>query len=254
MHGRRSMLGAWQILCNSASRLDAALMPVRCVFCGVDCNPGEEAICSNCRADLPVIRNACYECARSLTARAGDAQLCADCQQRPGPFTMAIVPLAYEFPVDAAIKMFKFRRRLHYAPAFGALLCEAFSRLPADIDALLPVPLHWRRHGYRGFNQATELCRFLRKATGLPWLRNVRRKRFTRYQPGLSASERRRNLRNAFAVRDTIRFDHVLVVDDVITTGETTRQLARVLQDHGADKVSALAVARAEKRGQSPLL
>jgi ComF family protein len=175
----------------------------------------------------------------------GGEQLCADCQLEPGPFSMARAPLAYDYPVDAAIKMFKFRRRLQYAPAFGALLCEAFAELPADIDALLPVPLHWRRHGYRGFNQAAELCRPLRKATGLPVVRTVRRRRYTPYQSGLSAKERRRNLRNAFAVCGEIKRHHVLIVDDVITTGETTRQLARLLLQQGAGKVSVLALARA---------
>jgi ComF family protein len=220
-------------------------MPLRCVFCGVDCLRGEESICRNCHADLPLIENACNGCAAPLVTAVSDTQLCADCQIEPGPFRIALAPLAYEFPVDAAIRMFKFQRRLHYAHALGALLCKAIADLPEHVDALLPVPLHWRRHGYRGFNQARELCRPLQKATGLPVLRNVRRKRFTRYQSGLSASERRRNLRRAFEVRGEIGWRHVLIVDDVITTGETTRQLARVLLEAGAEKVSVLALARA---------
>jgi len=85
----------------------------------------------------------------------------------------------------------------------------------------------------------------LQKSTGLPVIRNVRRMRATPYQSGLSARERRRNLRNAFVVRGTIRARHALIVDDVITTGETCRQLAALLQAHGVAKVSVLAIARA---------
>lgn len=180
-----------------------------------------------------------------MASATSDTRVCADCQAEPAPFRMALAPLSYEFPVDAAIKMFKFRRRLHYAPAFGALLCKAFAELPTDIDALLPVPLHWRRHGHRGFNQAAELCRPLRKSTGLPVIRNVRRRRYTPYQSGLTARERRRNLRDAFAIRGVVERHHVLIIDDVITTGETTRQLARTLLQRGVAEVSVLALARA---------
>ena len=73
----------------------------------------------------------------------------------------------YEFPLDAAIRQYKFHRRLWYAPAFAELLLPAFDVLPETIDALLPVPLHWLRHGTRGFNQATEICRSLRRRVDL---------------------------------------------------------------------------------------
>ncbi len=161
------------------------------------------------------------------------------------PFAVAVAPLAYEFPVDAAIRLFKFHRKLHYASAFGELLCAAAADLPADIDALLPVPLHWLRHGVRGFNQAAEICRPLQQASGLPVMRNVVRIRRTPYQSGLGARERRRNLSGAFVVRGTVRARHVLLVDDVITTGETCTQLARELLARGAQKISVLALARA---------
>ena len=119
------------------------------------------------------------------------------------------------------------------------------ANLPADIDALLPVPLHWWRHATRGFNQADELCRILQKNHKLPLIRNVTRVRATPYQSGLDARSRRRNLRSAFAARGQINARHVLIVDDVITTGETCRQLAKVLRKNGAEKVSVLAIARA---------
>lgn len=171
--------------------------------------------------------------------------VCADCQTHPPPFAAVVAPFLYEFPIDAAIKRYKFQRRLYYAPAFSELLRPAFAGLPEDIDALLPVPLHWLRHGTRGFNQAAEVCTLLRKSTGLPLIRNVRRLRATPYQSGLSARERRRNLSNAFAVAGAITAGHVLIVDDVITTGETCRQLAALLRAHGVKKISALAIARA---------
>ena len=161
------------------------------------------------------------------------------------PFDSAVVPLAFEFPVDAAIRRFKFQRKLHYAEAFGEILCGAAAKLPGDVDALLPVPLHWARHATRGFNQAAEICAPLQRATGLPVIRNVARLRRTSYQSGLGARERHRNLAGAFAVRGRVAADHVVLVDDVITTGETCSQLARELLASGVRRVSVLAIARA---------
>ena len=147
--------------------------------------------------------------------------------------------------MDAAIKAMKFRRRLFYVPAFARILLQAMENMPGQFDALLPVPLHWRRQAYRGFNQAGELAIALSRKTGLPILNNVFRRRATPYQSGLAAADRQRNLRAAFTVRGTITARHVLIVDDVITTGETCRQLALLVLEEGAEKVSVIAIARA---------
>ena len=157
---------------------------------------------------------------------------------------LTIAPLAYAFPVDAALKAIKFRRRLDYVPAFAGIIAKLGDTIPHDVDALLPVPLHWRRHAMRGFNQATELASRLRSTTGLPVLRNFVRRKATAFQTGLEARQRQRNLKSAFAARGYCDSGHVLIVDDVITTGATTSALARVVLQAGARKVSALAVAR----------
>ena len=160
------------------------------------------------------------------------------------PLEFSIVPFAYAFPIDAALKALKFRRRLDYVPAFSELLWQVRFGLPDDIDAVLPVPLHWRRHTMRGFNQAAELSRSLCKKAGLPTLKCIERVRATPFQSGLEAAARCRNLRNAFVARGSCTARHVLIVDDVITTGATSAELARVVKAAGAKKVSVLAVAR----------
>ena len=126
-------------------------MPTCCVFCGTPRRHYQSAICTGCEGDLPWIPEQCPRCARPLAAEPGSGVVCAECQLRPAPFEAAVAPLAFEFPVDAAVRHFKFHRKLHYARAFGELLCKAAARLPADIDGLLPVPLHWTRHGIRGY-------------------------------------------------------------------------------------------------------
>tara|TARA_R110002096_G_scaffold29497_12_gene88763 strand:- start:5135 stop:5602 length:468 start_codon:yes stop_codon:yes gene_type:complete len=154
--------------------------------------------------------------------------------------------LRYEFPVDAAVKALKFRRKLYYAPAFVRVLLESRELLPDDLDAVLPVPLHWRREARRGFNQALELAKPVAKALDLPLLKTVRRRKATLYQSGLRADARRRNLQDAFDVRKNLCCRHVLIIDDVTTTGATLLQLAKTLQRSGVEKVSALTLAEAQ--------
>jgi len=201
------------------------LMPRRCVFCATRTTRPEGLICRGCDADLPRIES--------------------PPPPSSSPFCFVIAPLAYEFPVDAAIKALKFRRRLYYGPALGQLLCDAATGLPDDVDAVLPVPLHWRRKCLRGFNQARELARPLATHLRVPLVENAIRRRATPPQSGLHARQRVRNLRAAFAVRGAMPYRHVLIVDDVITTGATVRELAKEVLRAGATSVSALAVARA---------
>lgn len=205
-------------------RLDNAIMPRCCALCGVRCTADESSLCGGCRQDLPISASPC---------------------QPHAPLTTTVAPLEYSFPVDAAIKALKFGRKLYYVPMFAELLADAYSHLPPGIDALLPVPLHWWRHVTRGFNQSVEMCRPLQRASGLPMLRCVVRCRATAFQSGLRATERHKNLRGAFRLQGPLRYRHIVIVDDVITTGETASELARLLLANGARTVSALALARA---------
>lgn len=198
------------------------LAPRSCVFCGID---DDGSICRACYADLPWNESA-----------ASPEQSVFEC---------SIAMLHYEFPVDVAIKRLKFSRKLFYAPAFGEILCAACPLLPNDIDAILPVPLHWRRKMMRGFNQADEITKPLARILGVPLVRGVYRVRPTLFQTGLSVAKRAGNLRQAFGNKKKLPHRHVLIVDDVVTTGATTQVLAKMLFAAGVEKVSVVAVARA---------
>ncbi|MBT8084676.1 MAG: ComF family protein [Woeseia sp.] len=147
-----------------------------------------------------------------------------------------------------ALQRLKYARQLSYAAAFGALMAQITPREFADVDALCAVPLHRWRHLRRGFNQAEELCRIVHRRTGLPLLKTVRRVRNTVPQSGLGRSARQANLRGAFRIVGRCEFSHPLLIDDIMTTGETCRQLAQLLLAHGASDVSVLTVARASAR------
>lgn len=207
-----------------ASLLDL-LAPRNCAFCGEVCNIVEGNLCAGCLDDLPF-----NEPARVPVA---------------GDLYSLVAVLNYEFPVDAAIKAFKFQRKSFYASAFAEVLLLARYMVPTDIDAVLPVPLHWWRKARRGYNQADEIARPLAKALGIPLIRCVRRSRATPFQSGLDAAQRAKNLEQAFKVRGRISYRHVLIIDDVITTGATLDTITRVLREAGVECVSALCLAKA---------
>jgi ComF family protein len=219
---RRAKVGNY--LTMIVQYLSQTLMPLRCVFCGDRCRMHEAAVCDGCIEDLPW--------RESLVTI-----------EKP-PLEVSVVLFDYSFPIDAALKALKFRRRIDYVPALAELLWRVSAALPHDIDALLPVPLHWRRHATRGFNQAAELSGLLHKRSRLPLLSNFIRTRPTPFQSGLERDARSRNMTQAFAARGRCDAQHVLIIDDVITTGATVCELARVAIAAGATRVSALAVAR----------
>ena len=232
---------------NVLDNLSRTAIPKTCVLCDQPACAGR--ICPQCLQILPWNDVYCERCGQAMLARQPTGTVCSACQQLPPPFHKARAPLVYDFPVDAVIKAIKFRRQLWYVPALSDLLLQNIESEFADVDALLPVPLHRWRQMLRGFNQALEFCRPLHKATGLPIITQATRIRATMAQTGLNATERRKNLRDAFSVGGNLRCRHPLIIDDVITTGETCSQLALTLLEAGAESVNVLTVARAYTTG-----
>jgi ComF family protein len=224
-------------------QLKNVLLARACVLCGQASDAGR--ICGQCQRVLPWNDTFCECCGQALLAAQPPGVVCEVCQAERPPYDKARAPLIYDFPVDDVIKAIKFKRQLWYVPAFAELLLQTMQSEFAEVDALLPVPLHRWRQMQRGFNQAMELCRPLRNATGLPIITEVVRSRATIAQTGLNAAERKRNLKNAFVLSGKTGSRHPLIIDDVITTGETCAQLARELLRAGAKSVRVLTVARA---------
>ncbi len=159
---------------------------------------------------------------------------------------LTIAPLRYEFPVDWLITRLKFHGALWHGPLLARLIARrAASRLAPD-GVVLPVPLHRRREARRGYNQALEIARPLASLLGRDLETGLlSRRRRTREQSKLSARERRRNVAGAFRLRRPPGFRHAIVVDDVITTGATVAEVARLLVGAGCRQVTVLAAARA---------
>lgn len=224
-------------------RIGAIVIPRYCAVCGL--RSSGHQICSGCITDLPWNRRACPSCAMPVTDPRVAQLRCGRCQRQPWPFDFVVAPLLYGFPVNGMLKAFKYRRQAFHAPPLAAILHESLGDKARDLEAVVPVPLHWSRHGERGFNQAAELARPLARRLGLPLWQGARRARATPPQSGLAERERHRNLAAAFVVRGQAPCRSALIVDDVITTGATVHQLGRVLRRAGIKRLAVVAVARA---------
>jgi ComF family protein len=211
-----------------------------CVFCGVAA--GEPDVCRGCRQDFLAPRARCLGCAIPLP---GHATLCGACLHRPPNFDATLALADYAAPVDGLILALKFGRRLELAPVLGALLATCLARIEAPASLLVPVPLAFERMAERGFNQSAEIGRAVAHKHRITLdLRLVLRIRHAPAQASLQLEARQRNVRGAFAVRRRLRGEHVVVIDDVMTTGSTLDEVARVLKSAGAARVTNCVIAR----------
>lgn len=223
-------------------RLHSWLLPWRCLLCG-DAGTDRLDLCAACAAELPRNTSCCARCALPLPR---PAAACGRCQRKPPPWDGAWAPFRYGWPLDRLEARYKFGGEL----AAGRTLAELWRRMPptAPRPALIvPVPLHRARLRQRGYNQALELARPLGRALGIPVRHDLLlRTRATVAQTELEAQARRRNVRGAFALRAGVRLPpHIVLLDDVMTTGATLAECARVLKRAGVARVEAWALARA---------
>lgn len=169
-------------------------------------------------------------------------EVCGACIARPPRFDHVEAAFAYDFPVDGLVRACKYGGRLALAQLLGDELARVITR-PAD--AIVPMPLARGRLAERGFNQAVEIARPVARRLRLPILRDACRKvADTPPQAALPWDERARNIRRAFVCDADLEGLRIAVVDDVLTTGATLNELARVLRRAGAVEVVGWVVAR----------
>lgn len=236
---------------NWASAIRRILYPPTCLLCG-GAGEGDEDLCPGCRQELPYNVHPCPRCAEPLPPAALPDQPCGACLRDPPPFDRCIAPLLYDhYQLQHLTLGLKFGGQLANARLLSRLLAD---HLMGELDGplperILPVPLHPRRLRERGFNQALELARPLAARLGIPLdLTTCVRLKATPPQKSLDRDARRKSLRGAFAVVGTPAFRHVALVDDVVTTGSTAAEIARVLKRAGVARVEVWAVAKTAAR------
>ena len=209
------------------------------------------ALCEDCEVELPWLRERCLQCALPMP---NQQALCADCTHNPPLFSKVISPFEFTFPLDTLISRFKYQQNWPYGQLLSALLAQHLSYYFDEggkrPDMILAVPLAKRRQRQRGYNQAQMICDWLCKALDLDNPRQLLlRTRETVSQQGLSAKARRDNLHNAFQITrpEQIQDKHVVLVDDVLTTGTTCSTISDLLIKQGAARVEVYCLARTGK-------
>lgn len=229
-------------------------LPTRCLTCGIftQTSPhleklSQPSLCSDCWHKLSFITEPyCTTCAAPLSF---DGEACRSCHGKEFEFDSARAALVYNDAAKKLITRFKHSGQTGYVHLFAPWIKTAFTNTAMHYDGLIPVPLHFLRLFKRGYNQAALLAYELSLNKKIPILKGaLKRTRHTPSQGHKSVANRFKNLENALVANSTlVQGKKLLLVDDVMTTGATLNECARMLKEAGAERVDVLVLARAIK-------
>ena len=228
-----------------------AVLPPRCLCCGETVgDPG--SLCGRCWAAMTFFAAPwCARCGLPFPHPMGEAAVCADCARGKTSWDLARAVMRYDRHSRRLVLALKYDRT-DLAAALGRWMRQAGREILGGADLVVPVPLHWTRLLARRYNQASLLAHAIHAAGGPPvapdWL--IRRRR-TPSQGRLGPLARARNVQGAFALKPgrDVSGKRLVIVDDVLTTGATVEECARVLRREGAAFVGVLTLARALRAG-----
>ena len=230
-------------------KLLSSLFPARCIFCQQTVRH-DFMVCTDCYQSLPHNKSCCQRCALPLAEEMSTTVLCGRCIRKPPAFDYTCSPFRYEDDIIGLVHQLKFGEKISYARSIGEMLFQHYSTSDEKPDCLLPVALHKSRLRQRGFNQSIEISRVLAKKLAIPIEHTaIVRERSTSAQTGLNAKQRVKNIRGAFRVAGELNYKHVLIIDDVMTTGATVNELAKLLKKNNVERVGVLSIARAPMKG-----
>ena len=228
------------------------VLPPRCLSCG-EVVDEPHALCARCWGGITFFAPPwCALCGLPFPHPMGEDAVCGDCAREPPSWHQARAVLRYDKHSRRLLLAFKHGDHTQSAAAFGRWMHRAGSEVLAGADLLVPVPLHWTRLFQRRYNQAALLAHAVHAAGGpevaADWL--LRRRR-TPPQGHLGPAGRQRNIAGAFVLRPrrSVAGKRVVIIDDVMTTGATAAECARVLDRAGAVSIGVLTLARALRTG-----
>jgi len=225
------------------------IFPPQCLTCEA-LVPAHGTLCLTCWQGVKFIDEPmCYCCGQPFEYTIGERALCGECIKELPPFARARSVFVYDEHSRALVTKLKFSDQLYLATVFGPWLAKIGAEMIGMSNLIVPVPLHYWRFVGRRYNQAALLAEALSKKTHLPVLPDALiRKKHTPPQTGLSRRQREDNVKGAFAInprhKDTVKGKHILLIDDVLTTGATLSACARSLIKAGAMQVNVLTLAR----------
>jgi len=228
----------------SIVRHSAQQLSNNCSLCGLTTKlPG---FCEPCLSSIQRRGDYCQQCGTPL-AKLHINAICGQCLQQPPLYHTLIAATHYKFPVNRAISEMKFEKQLHHIRSFSNLLIEAVrnhyhnKELP---QAIIPIPLHPNRLRERGYNQSQLIAKHLTRRLHIPLLdQALLRIKDTPHQIGLKAAERRKNLKQAFMIYQELP-KHIVLVDDVVTTGSTIQEASKQCLKHGVKQIDVWCLAK----------
>ena len=220
------------------NRIQDLIYPRRCAFCDRPLRKDETGACEDCKKKLCYIPEPVCLCCGKPVMRGEEK--CLDCKEKNHIFTAGRFPLSYEFAREG-IYRFKYNNRKEYGAFYAASIMERWGEWLKGLhpEALIPVPLHEKKLRKRGYNQAEILSRELSKLLLVPTDNSVvKRVRNTIPQKLFSRKQRQINMKKAFIVSEnSVKYEKVLVVDDIFTTGSTIDSISRELKLSGVREV-----------------
>ncbi len=242
-----------KIIAKYVSGLVSLFYPQHCVICGQYLEQSDFDLCKRCWDGLPTIGSSyCEKCGAYLGPYTKPAKTCSRCKSELKYLKKVVALFRYKDTAKELIHRLKFDRERHVAYCLANMLASHLSTddFISKIDFMIPVPLHWKREMHRTFNQSEIICSTLAKKLGLKYRTNILvRTKATREQSKLKHRERLNNLKDAFALslvkKHKIRNKTILLVDDVMTTGATMSECAKVLKKGGAKRIYGVVVCRA---------
>ncbi len=259
--GSAQRRGIASLLGTAAESLFSTVFPSDCRFCGAPLERiSRIPVCQTCLENMRALEGpVCSVCGQPLSVPqplAATESYCVECSRQEPPFTRALAYGGYEGGLRELIHLLKYERVRPAASVLGRMLAEVATAFTPQFGAaapiVIPVPLHNSKLRQRGFNQSEAIARAAVKQLPVRLLVNTSaliRRRATESQTGLSRPQRRLNMRGAFALIDSaaVAGRDILLIDDVLTTGTTVSECARVLRRGGAERIWVATVARVLK-------
>jgi ComF family protein len=217
-------------------------LPSVCVICQ-QYHREPFAVCGLCTSLFKPIGPSCRYCALPLPDE--KFLVCGFCSKERPAFDCTITAYRFEEPLRTLLHEFKYHEALYLRTLLAKLMLDALPQLATSTQCLVPVPLHPKRLRQRGFNQAAELAKLLARKLKIPCELNLCKKVIhTVPQVSLNSKQREQNLRHAFQSKPT-HYQHITLVDDLMTTGSTASELARALKQQGVGRVDFWCCGRA---------
>lgn len=216
------------------------LYPAKCPFCGKIWS----GICDDCREKYPMIREPrCKKCGKPIQKETDE--YCYDCKKTEHYYEWGRSLWLHKAPVNEAIYAFKYKNRRCYGEVFARELAKAYGKSlkQQKVELIIPIPLHKSRRRERGYNQTEIIAKYLGDYTGIEVdYASLVRKKKTNPQIRYGDKDRKKNMKNAFALKKKINVENVVLIDDIYTTGSTIDEAARLLKKSGVTNVCFLTI------------